>query len=148
MTSTKANDPTWFHGAKAAFLCAGSVVTLLRDDKPGLPFANMWDFPGGGREGDETPEETVLRETTEEIGLALSPDRLIWKLEANATLPEAPRVWFFGGWISEAETQAMRLGDEGQELRMMPVEEFLDRPDAIASLKVRLSLFLEARPDL
>ncbi|MEO0829416.1 MAG: NUDIX hydrolase [Pseudomonadota bacterium] len=148
MTSTKADDPDWFNGAKVALLCAGSVVTLLRDDKPGLPFANMWDFPGGGREGDETPEQTVLRETEEEISLALPPERLVWKLEARAASAGAPRIWFFGGWITEAETKAMHLGDEGQALRMMPVAEFVERPDAISSLKVRLNLLLQARPDL
>ena len=25
----------------------GEVLMLLRDDKPGIPYPNMWDLPGG-----------------------------------------------------------------------------------------------------
>ncbi|MEL6521672.1 MAG: NUDIX hydrolase [Pseudomonadota bacterium] len=142
MTSTTTD---WFHGAKVALLCGDSVVTLLRDDKPGLSFANMWDFPGGGREGQETPEETVLRETWEETGLRLPTNRLIYKSEHEALLPGAPRVWFFGGFVSETEAAQMVLGDEGQELRLMPVAEFRKHPMAIPSLQQRLELFLTCR---
>ena len=45
-----------FHGVKVAVLVGDKLLMHLRDDKPGLFNANMWDFPGGGREGNETPE--------------------------------------------------------------------------------------------
>ena len=44
-----------FHGVKAALLFGDKILVYKRDDKPGLRFANLWDMPGGGREGDETP---------------------------------------------------------------------------------------------
>ena len=67
-----------FHGAKIAILWRDSVVSILRDDKPEIPFPNFWDLPGGGREGSETPVECVLRETEEELSLRLSTENLIW----------------------------------------------------------------------
>ena len=48
-----------FVGCKAALLCGDALLTYLRDDKPGLPWANWWDLPGGGREGGEAPAEAT-----------------------------------------------------------------------------------------
>lgn len=45
------------------------VLLLLRDDKAGIPFPNMWDIPGGMVEVGETPEEAARREMVEELGL-------------------------------------------------------------------------------
>ena len=47
------------------------VLLLLRDDKPGLPYRNMWDVPGGHIEPDETPGQCIIREMKEEIGIDL-----------------------------------------------------------------------------
>ena len=43
----------------------------MRDDKPDIPFPNMWDVPGGHVEPGETPEECIVREMKEEMGLDL-----------------------------------------------------------------------------
>lgn len=43
------------------------VILTLRTDS--IRHAGQISFPGGRREGDETPEETALRETEEEIGV-------------------------------------------------------------------------------
>ncbi|MFA6010416.1 MAG: NUDIX hydrolase [Desulfobacteraceae bacterium] len=45
------------------------LLLFLRDDKPGLPYANMWDIPGGHVEDGETPDECIVREMKEEIGV-------------------------------------------------------------------------------
>ena len=40
-----------FTGCKIALICEGQILTILRDDKETIPYPNMWDLPGGGREG-------------------------------------------------------------------------------------------------
>lgn len=45
------------------------VLLILRDDKPEIPYPDMWDIPGGKIENKETPEEAVRREMDEELGL-------------------------------------------------------------------------------
>lgn len=42
---------------------------LLAQRPPGKQLAGMWEFPGGKVEPDETPEETLIRELREEIGV-------------------------------------------------------------------------------
>lgn len=48
-----------FSGCKIALLHGDTILTILRDDIPTIPYPNMWDFPGGGREKDETPFECI-----------------------------------------------------------------------------------------
>ena len=92
-----------FVGAKAAFFCGSTVLTYLRDDLPGLGWADHWDLPGGGREGDEDPATCLLRELDEEFGLRLPPDRLIWqRIFPSMANPARPSV-FFAGHLTRAE---------------------------------------------
>lgn len=48
-----------------------SILLVLRDDIPDLPYANMWDLPGGHVEEHETPYECIVREMKEEMNLDL-----------------------------------------------------------------------------
>lgn len=47
------------------------LLIYLRDDKPEIPFPNHWDFFGGHLEDGETPEQALVREVREEIGVDL-----------------------------------------------------------------------------
>jgi 8-oxo-dGTP diphosphatase len=131
-----------FIGAKAAFFCGGRLLTYQRDDRPGLPWRGMWDLPGGGREGAETPEACLLRELAEEFGLRLGPERLLrrWVLPSMTGGP-LPGV-FFAGVLTPEEVTAVRFGDEGQRWQMMETAAFLAHPLAIPALvdRVRLAL--------
>jgi 8-oxo-dGTP diphosphatase len=49
----------------------GQLLLRLRGSQPGLLFPAMWDLIGGAMEEGETPEDAVVRETLEELGLVL-----------------------------------------------------------------------------
>lgn len=137
------NEPTTeFHGAKVALISDQHVLTLLRDDIATIPFPNMWDFPGGGREGRETPQACVLRELYEEFGLRISADELIYQNSRDGVLPNQPRIWFFGAVVNGLDPSKIKFGDEGQRWELMPVEAYLLHADAISHLKDGLRGFL------
>jgi 8-oxo-dGTP diphosphatase len=47
------------------------LLIYLRDNKPEIPFPNHWDFFGGHVEVGETPEQALVREVMEELGVNL-----------------------------------------------------------------------------
>lgn len=135
---------TAFDGTKAAFVCGDHLLTYLRDDHAGLPWAGWWDLPGGGREGSETPEDCLLRELQEEFGLQLGPERLLWqRVFPSFTVAGAVSV-FFAGRITEAEIAAIVFGDEGQRWEMMPLAAFLAHERAVPELQRRAGIALAA----
>ncbi|MCZ8077913.1 MAG: NUDIX hydrolase [Rhodobacteraceae bacterium] len=134
-----------FVGAKAALFCGDAILTCLRDTHPGLPWPGMWDLPGGGREGDESPEACLLRELHEEFGLRLPVARLTWRVVLPAMLHPNRKSVFFAGTVTVAEVAAIRFGDEGQGWALMPTDEFLTHPKAIPDLQHRVRLALSAQ---
>ena len=131
-----------FDGAKVTVFVGSQIVTLLRDDIPQIPMPAHWDFPGGAREGDESPWACARRECQEETALELSTSDLLWgRCYRTADKP----VWFFVARIDAARASDMRLGDEGQELALMSVDHYLQHPKAIPQLQQRLADWLAGR---
>jgi len=129
-----------FTGAKAALFCGASVLVYLRDEKPGLRWPGLWDLPGGGREGDEGPEDCLLRELGEEFGLGLEPDRLIWKRVFPSMVLQGRKSVFFGGRLTRAEVGRIAFGDEGQGWELMPVSAFLSHRQAVPEMQRRAGI--------
>ena len=140
----EAMDSEDFSGAKIALVCGRRLVTYRRDAKPTIPWPGLWDLPGGGREGAETPAGCALRETEEEFGLVLAPERVHWRRAYPGALAAQHTSWFLAAAITEGEVAAIRFGNEGQYWQMMTFEDFLGHPEAINHLQARLSDYLAA----
>ena len=134
-----------FSGCKIALLCDNKLLTILRDDIPTIPWPNMWELPGGGREGEETPFECVQREVFEELGLKLEEADILWAKEYQGMLDPDKTSIFMVGTITQEEFTGIVFGDEGQAYQMMDVSQFLSDKKVIPQLQNRLSGYLEVR---
>jgi len=130
-----------FTACKLAYILNGKLLIYLRDDFTHIPFPNMWDFPGGVREGDETPEQCVLRELEEEFGIRLDESRLVYK-QIGVNYNNTGNSFFFVAEGRQEEINAIVFSEEGQYWQLMNITEFLEHPLAIDRLKIRLQNFL------
>lgn len=105
----------------------GRVLLQLRDDKPWIPFPNMWAIPGGMLERGESARACIEREVREELGVTLPVGsvrflgrvRRSYGIEYTFTAPleadprdlvltEGQRV----DWFLQSEIAAMQLAYE------------------------------------
>ena len=89
-------------------------MTILRDDKASIPWPNMWELAGGGREGDESPFECAAREVYEELGIHLTEDCLLWSKIYPSMLYEGRQSVFLVGQLTQNQFDSIVFGDEGQ----------------------------------
>ena len=132
-----------FTGCKIALLCDGQILTILRDDKPTIPWPDMWELPGGGREGEETPFEYVQREVFEELGLKLEEADILWVKAYQGILDPDKTSIFMVGTITQEEFASIVFGDEGQGYKLVRLEEFLASDRVVPQLQERVRDYLE-----
>tara|TARA_R110000824_G_scaffold93264_15_gene225695 strand:- start:423 stop:842 length:420 start_codon:yes stop_codon:yes gene_type:complete len=132
-----------FHGAKVAFFIDDHILVYRRDNKPDIPFPNMLDLPGGGRENDESGAECVARETFEEFGISIAIDAF----EHVQTYPNwrgsGQVALFFVCRLSSRILDDIIFGDEGQDWKTMPAVEFLASDDAVPHLQLQVQAYLK-----
>lgn len=131
-----------FSGAKLALFIGPDLLVIRRDDNPDIPYPGHWDLPGGGREGDETPQDCVLRETHEEVGLVLTERDLVW---SHSYLRPRGRVWFFAAELPADTRDRVRLGSEGQGWRLMSAREYCAHPLAVPHFVPQIRHYLDER---
>lgn len=132
-----------FSGVKIMLLLGRQLLVYQRDNKPGLRFAGLWDLPGGGREGDETPIECVIREVYEEFGLLLPPDSILYQKEYPAMHDPTQRAYFMVAPINQTQIDSIVFGPEGQRWKLMTVSEYLRSSETVEPLKDRIRAYLK-----
>lgn len=134
---------TRFSGAKLALFLGDDLLVIQRDQRPDIPWPGHWDLPGGGREGDETPQACALRETREEVGLIVPATDLVW---ANSYRRPHGIVWFFAAHLPEQVQCDIVFGSEGQGWRMMTPDTYCAHPLAVPHFAAQLRLYM-AQPE-
>jgi len=100
---------------------AGAVLITKRPE--GKPLAGLWEFPGGKVESCETPEQALIRELKEELGVAVSAPGLTPLTFVSHAYPEfhlLMPIYVCRRWQGDV------VAKEGQELAWV-------RPDALSA---------------
>jgi 8-oxo-dGTP diphosphatase len=142
-------DPTPdFGGVKVALLLGDHILAIQRDQKPGLRYAGLWDLPGGGREGQETPLQTATREVQEELGFTLETNALLWSKTYPANADTRYPTCFMVLAITQPMVNQISFGTEGQRWQLYRLGDFMESDQVIPFLKSRLAAYLQAADQL
>lgn len=106
---------------------ADAALILTRRSSRLRNHAGQWALPGGRVDEGESPEDTALRELTEEVGLTLPHDSIMGRLDDFVTrsgFVMTPVVVWAGAGHPVRRNQA-----EVESIHRIPIDEFL-RADA------------------
>lgn len=88
---------------------------------------NVWQFPQGGVEGDDTLEASALREASEELGVPIDRFKIIKQLKGNHRYDfSSPRLYGQVMWRGQTQTFWLLqfVGDEREITLSGPEREF------------------------
>ena len=109
----------------------GRFFLQLRDNKTGIFFPNHWGFFGGALEENQTPQQCLVRELSEELDLFVNARRLkyVLKLELCFKLNTSPVLrHFFVLEMNNNDMSALSI-NEGQEGAFFSREACLKIPN-------------------
>jgi 8-oxo-dGTP diphosphatase len=98
---------------------------LIAQRPAGKPLAGLWEFPGGKVEAGERPEETLIRELKEELGIAVNEACLAPLTFASHSYPDfhlLMPLYVCRRWEGTVTAQ------EGQSLKWVRPNKLRDYP--------------------
>jgi 8-oxo-dGTP diphosphatase len=134
------NRPILIVAACALLDPEGAVLSATRP--AGRPLAGLWEFPGGKVEAGERPEDALIRELHEELGIEVAASDHAPLIFASHAYPEfhlLMPVYLCRCWRGQA------VAHEGQELSWVRPDalQLYDMPPADEPLKIALPKLLD-----
>jgi 8-oxo-dGTP diphosphatase len=125
--------PTMFGAAAALFTDAAGRVLLVKPN-----YRDHWSLPGGILEHGEPPHEGCRREVGEEIGLDITPGRLLvlgWT-GLDGKRPRPVMHFVFDGGTLAADTPIRLQAEELDDYRFVEVDQLDDYLPELISARV------------
>ncbi len=118
--------------ARMKILLVAAVALIDADDRiliaqrpPGKALAGLWEFPGGKFDAGERPEDCLIRELKEEIGIDVKEDCLAPLTFASFAYPDfhlLMPLWVCRRW------EGLVRPLEGQALKWVKARQLRDYP--------------------
>ena len=132
-------------GANAIITCGGKLLLERRRD------SDTWGLVGGGVKNRETPQQAIVREVREELGIRIPAERF----RKLAVYGEPGRIAAYCDgsiWrmvivvfaLDFEEEPLMRVSSESKELRFFTKEELMDIEIVITHSDIVEDLFINA----
>ncbi|MEI6850293.1 MAG: NUDIX domain-containing protein [archaeon] len=131
----------YFNGARGIVFLGDKMLVYRRDNKTNNNPGKI-DFPGGGREGDESPFETFQREVKEEFGIDISKEEVDFSCTIPSVVEPSAKSYFIVAKVPSSKEDSIVFGNEGDEWLLMTPEEFINRPDGIERLQKRVEKYM------
>jgi 8-oxo-dGTP diphosphatase len=117
-------------GSRMLFVVACALVdsdnrVLISKRPEGKALAGLWEFPGGKLEPGETPEECLIRELEEELGVIAKPACLAPLTFASFKYPD---FHLFMPLYVCRRYEGIARGIEGQEIKWVSPKKLRDYP--------------------
>lgn len=128
LTVVNVADDPGVYGMSREKLTKEHAALILTRRNPGLNHhAGQWALPGGRNDEGESPEETALRELHEEVGLKLTQNSILGRLDDFITRSgfAITPVVFWGGTVLELIPNPAEVGS----IHRIPIAELM-REDA------------------
>lgn len=114
--SPSAASPVRTHTEVAVgILLRADGALLLTTRPPGKVYAGYWEFPGGKLEADESVEQALRRELTEELGITIGVAE-VWKVTEH----DYPHALVRLHWCKVYEWSGALQMREGQSMAWQP----------------------------
>jgi 8-oxo-dGTP diphosphatase len=116
--------------AKLVLVAACALVdadgrVLIAERPVGRPMAGLWEFPGGKVEAGERPEQTLIRELKEELGIVVNETCLAPLTFASHSYPDfhlLMPLYLCRRWDGQVRAQ------EGQRIAWVQANRLRDYP--------------------
>ena len=103
----------------AAVVWNGSLL-LMTQRAAGGALGMMWEFPGGKIERDETPEQAIVREVREELGVLATPVERLHSVSHDYAHGTRVEIVFV---LCTLDSLEFTLSDEVNDARWQPPSE-------------------------
>ncbi|WP_337658588.1 (deoxy)nucleoside triphosphate pyrophosphohydrolase [Sphingorhabdus sp. Alg231-15] len=134
------NNPTYLFVVAAALVDQNRNI-LVQQRPQGKPMAGLWEFPGGKVEDGESPEQALVRELQEELGVVIETGTLVPAAFASEPLDGKHLLLLLytcHEWTGEVQNL------EAHDMKWLPVSalEELEMPPADIPLVAQLRAIL------
>ena len=131
-----------FIGTMGIVYIGKEMLVYRRDGKaPSWPLCV--GLPGGGREGEETPFETLAREVKEEFNLNIKEKDIVYSRKYDSVEKPGKFAYFMVAKSKDLLEKDIVFGNEGLYYFLMDPAEYSSLEDAVAPFKARINSYLE-----
>ncbi len=135
------SSDTEFHGVKGLIQIDDIIIVIRRDTlELNAPF--QVDLPGGGREQDESPFETLHREIREMLHIPIEAEDIIYSKRYPHTHSKKDDTFFMVTKRLEVDPKSIIFGEKGLMYYAMTVHDLLQHPDGVDKQKQRIIEYL------